>query len=143
MPDIRFFFPEPVPALRNRTALKSFLDELARKEKHSVDSLVYVFCDDAYLLGINKDFLQHDDFTDIITFTYGTESRRIVGEVYISVQRVRENAQVFETSFNRELHRVMFHGLLHLCGYEDKLNADQALMRKKEDKYLDLYLRPS
>jgi probable rRNA maturation factor len=143
MPDIRFFFPEPVPALRNRTALKSFLDELARKEKHSVDSLVYVFCDDAYLLGINNDFLQHDDFTDIITFTYGTESRRIVGEVYISVQRVRENARVFETSFNRELHRVMFHGLLHLCGYKDKLNADQALMRKKEDQYLDLYLRPS
>jgi probable rRNA maturation factor len=143
MADIRFFFPEPVPALRDRTALKTFLDNMARREKRKVDSLVYVFCDDAYLLQINQDFLNHNDLTDIITFTYSPDPKRVEGEIYISVQRVRENARVFGTSFNRELHRVVFHGLLHLCGYKDKLNADQLVMRKKEDHYLDLYLRPS
>jgi rRNA maturation RNase YbeY len=143
MSDIRFFFPEPVSVLRQRTELKSFLEGLARKEKRTIRSLVYVFCDDPYLLQINRDFLNHDDLTDIITFTYSPDPKRIEGEIYISVTRVRENARIFGTSFTRELHRVIFHGLLHLCGYKDKLNADQALMRKKEDHYLDLYFRPS
>jgi probable rRNA maturation factor len=141
MSDIHFFFPEPVPALRNRTALKSFLKALAKKEKHRIGSLQYVFCDDDRLLQINQDFLDHHDLTDIITFTYSEVTGLIEGEIYISTTRVRDNARIFGTSFTRELHRVIFHGLLHLCGYKDKLKADQQLMRGKEDHYLDLYFK--
>ena len=141
MSELQFFFPEPVPALRNRTVLKSFLRGLARREAHRIDSLQYIFCDDKQLLGINRDFLNHHDLTDIITFTYSEQAGRIVGEIYISVPRVRENASIYGSSFTRELHRVIFHGLLHLCGYKDKLKADQQVMRGKEDHYLDLYFK--
>jgi probable rRNA maturation factor len=141
MEDIRFFFPEPVSGLRRRGELKHFLARLARKEGYSIRSLVYVFCDDDYLFRINRDFLGHDDLTDIITFSFSENSRSIEGEIYISSQRVRENAEHFAVGMNQELHRVIFHGLLHLCGYKDKLKADQAIMRAKEQQYLDLYFK--
>jgi len=138
--NIRFFFPESMPTLRHRGALKSFLTTLARKEKKNIGSLVYIFCDDQYLLGINKDFLNHSDLTDIISFSYAPDlTSPIEGEIYISVQRVKENARLFQTPIHREIHRVVFHGLLHLCGYKDKLKEDQSVMRKKEELYLDLY----
>jgi rRNA maturation RNase YbeY len=141
MNDIHLFFPEPEPSLRNRNALKSFLGTLAKKEGHRIRSLQYVFCDDARLLQINQDFLNHHDLTDIITFTYSEDPKVIEGEIYISVTRVRENAVLFGSSIQRELHRVIFHGLLHLCGYKDKLKADRQVMRGKEDYYLDLYFK--
>lgn len=141
MSGINFFFPEPVSVLRNRTQLKTFLRSLARKEGHRIDSLNYVFCDDARLLEINQDFLDHHDLTDIITFHFSETKGLIEGEIYISAPRVRENAGSFGTSFTRELHRVIFHGLLHLCGYKDKLKSDQQVMRGKEDHYLDLYFK--
>ena len=126
--------------LRHRGALKSFLTTLARKEKKSIASLVYIFFDDQYLLKINKNFLNHSDLTDIISFSYAPDlSSPIEGEIYISVPRVKENALHFQTSIHREIHRVVFHGLLHLCGYKDKLKEDQSVMRKKEELYLDLY----
>lgn len=141
MSEVNFFFPEPVSVLRNRTVLKAFLRRLTKKEGHRLDSLNYVFCDDERLLEINQDFLKHHDLTDIITFTFSETPGSIVGEIYISVPRVRENARLFGTSFTRELHRVVFHGLLHLCGYKDKLKSDQLVMRGKEDHYLDLYFK--
>ena len=141
MSDLNFFFPEPVPSLRNRTVLKTFLHSLARKERHQLGSLQYVFCDEERLLQINQDFLDHHDLTDIITFTYSDQPGKIEGEIYISVPRVRENSKIFGTSFSRELHRVIFHGLLHLCGYKDKLKSDQQVMRGKEEHYLDLYFK--
>ena len=141
MSDLHFFFPEPVSSLRNRTELKDFLVRLARKEGRRIGSLQYIFCDDALLLQINKDFLNHHDLTDIITFTYSDDPSLIEGEIYISVPRVRENAGLFGTTVTRELHRVIFHGLLHLCGYKDKLKTDQVVMRGKEDHYLDLYFK--
>lgn len=141
MSEINFFFPTPAPVLKNRAVLKSFLRRLAKKEKHRISSLNYVFCDDAHLLEINQGFLNHHDLTDIITFHFSEAPGVIEGEIYISVPRVRENARSFHTTFTRELHRVIFHGLLHLCGYKDKLKSDQLVMRGKEDHYLDLYFK--
>lgn len=124
-----------------RTALKAYLRELFSQEGKRLTSLRYIFCSDEYLLQINKDFLQHDYYTDIITFelsddpdTTGTE-----GEVYISVERVKENALELGQTFQNELLRVILHGALHLCGYKDKTKTDQLVMRRMEDKYLEGY----
>jgi rRNA maturation RNase YbeY len=100
----------------------------------------YIFCSDKYLLKINQDFLQHNTYTDIITFQYSAESEAVESDIYISVERVRENAQAFRVSFSRELYRVIFHGALHLCGYKDKSAKDAKVMREKEDYYVGLYV---
>ena len=141
MSDIQFFFPTTASSLKNRTALKAFLRGLAKKEGYRIASLNYVFCDDAYLLRINQNFLNHEDLTDIITFHFSESKGVIEGEIYISVPRVKENAGIFNVSITREMHRVIFHGLLHLCGYKDKLKSDTMVMRSKEDHYLDLYFK--
>ena len=108
-----------------------------------MDSLLYIFCTDQYLLDINRRYLKHDDFTDIISFELSTDPGRVHGEIYISLDRVRENAGALGVSFKEELHRVVFHGALHLCGYKDKLKSDQLVMREMEDRYLNLYLNAS
>ena len=111
--------------------------ELEGKE---VESLQYIFCSDEHLLQMNRDFLQHDYYTDIITFDLSpAKNDPTSGELYISVDRVKDNAINFDSSFERELHRVVFHGVLHLIGYKDKSEKDQKLMRKKEDQYLNIY----
>lgn len=102
--------------------------------------LQYIFCSDDYLLQINRQFLHHDYYTDIITFDLTEESHPINAEIYISVDRVRDNAREFGNSLRTELHRVIFHGSLHLCGYKDKNPREQELMRQMEEKYLKLYL---
>ena len=104
------------------------------------NSLNIIFCDDTYLLSINNQFLKHDFYTDIITFDLGSKkSDPIQGEIYISTERVKDNASKLGTPFIQELHRVVFHGLLHLLGYRDKLKKDQLTMRSMEDKLLMLY----
>jgi rRNA maturation RNase YbeY len=127
-------------ALQERNRLKLFLQHIFQKEKKSLGELVIVFCDDDYLLGINRAFLKHDYFTDIITFDM-TEpgSSKLKGEIYISIDTVRDNADRFNCSFKEEIHRVIFHGCLHLCGYGDKKKADIILMRSKENFYLHEY----
>lgn len=135
---IEFNFLEKT-TLRDRLRLKSFLALLCEKEKMELESLSIVFCSDEYLLQINKDYLKHDFYTDIITFDYSAGPRTIIGEMYISVTRVKENAGSFGSTFQRELHRVIFHGLLHLCGYKDKTPAASKKMREREDHYLRLY----
>lgn len=100
----------------------------------------YVFCSDEYLLEINRQYLQHDFYTDIISFELG-DSFVTEGEIYISVDRIRENAGILGKTIKEELHRVIFHGALHLCGYKDKLKKDQLEMRKKEDRYLQKYFK--
>lgn len=97
----------------------------------------YVFCDDDYLLGINREFLKHDTYTDIITFDYSLGSE-IHAEIYISTERVQENAALLKVDFSEELHRVLVHGILHLCGYKDKSPNEEVAMRKLEDHYLKL-----
>ena len=126
-------------SLKERTRLKQFLITLFKKEKKPLAALSYIFCSDQRLLEINRQFLQHDFFTDIITFPLSDPGQPITGEIYISIDRVRDNAREFGSSVKKELHRVIFHGALHLCGYKDKSPGEEKLMRKMEDKYLALY----
>jgi probable rRNA maturation factor len=138
LPTIQFHLLKAI-SLRDRTRLKAFLRLLFQKEKVKLAELQYIFCSDDRLLEINKQFLNHDYYTDIITFNLSGANQPINAEIYISVDRVRENAREFNSSIQMELHRVIFHGALHLCGYKDKTGKDQLEMRKMEDKYLRLY----
>lgn len=99
-----------------------------------------MFCSDEFLLQINREYLQHDYYTDIITFDLSDPGGPVRGEIYISVDRVRENAKDLGTTLRKELLRVIFHGALHLCGYKDKTRQEQARMRDLEEKYLALYI---
>lgn len=103
--------------------------------------LTYIFCSDEHLLGINQQFLKHNTYTDIITFDLGEYDDEVIGEIYISVDRVADNAAKFGVDYNDELHRVIFHGALHLCGYKDKTEADRKEMRRKEDLCLKQYFK--
>ncbi len=127
--------------LANRVALKSFIEKRVKKEGYTIDSLTYVFCSDKYLLKINKDFLSHDYYTDIISFDLSEVPGRLIGEVYISVDRVKDNAKTLGTSLKDELHRVIFHGALHFCGYKDKKPTDAKKMRQMEDAWLSAYMK--
>lgn len=140
MATIHFFFQDIHIVLSNRTALKNFIESIFKSEKQKLKSLQYVFCTDEYLLDINRRYLQHDFYSDIITFELGEEGAT-EGEIYISTDRVRDNAQELGKSIKEELHRVIFHGALHLCGYKDKLKKDKVEMRQKEDRYLHEYFK--
>ena len=136
---LKFHFKDTSISNLKRKRLRSFIIDIFDKEGTTVKSLDYIFCNDEYLLDINKTFLNHHDYTDIITFNMAEITDPIVGEVYISVDRVTENSLKFNISFIQELHRVMFHGALHLCGYKDGSKQQRILMRAMEDEYLDLY----
>ncbi|WP_442847060.1 rRNA maturation RNase YbeY [Leeuwenhoekiella sp. H156] len=116
----------------------NWLNSVAEMENHQVGELGYVFCSDEYLLDINIQYLDHDTYTDIVTFDY-KEGTVLNGEMYISTERVADNAEQFSVSFDSELRRVMVHGLLHMCGFGDKTDEDTKLMRAKEDEYLKLW----
>jgi len=135
----KFFFIGTKPFLDNRTELKNFLNSIFQNEGVILNSLTYVFCTDEYLLEINKQYLHHDYYTDIITFNLGKENEAVDGEIYISIDRVRDNSKRLNQYFKIELHRVIFHGALHLCGYTDKLKVDKSLMTVMENKYLKQY----
>ena len=139
MTQIQFHFETPFPALKNRIKLKQFIVKLCKKEKHIAGEISFVFCSDAHLLEINQRFLQHDTLTDIVSFDYTEPKGPLTGEIYISVDRVKDNAHNLGLAVSQELHRVIFHGVLHLCGYKDKLKADKVLMTAKEDFYLREY----
>lgn len=109
-----------------------------KREKKKLKKLNIVFCTDKFLLGINKKFLKHNFLTDIITFQYNEKNSALEGEIYISVERVKGNAEQFNNSFTDELHRVLIHGALHLCGHKDKTRKDKSAIRKDEDFYLSL-----
>lgn len=126
--------------LTNRVALKTFIEKRVKKEGLTIKSLSYIFCTDKYLLKINKDFLSHDYYTDIISFDLSEISGQLVGEVYISVDRVKDNAKTHNISIKEELHRVIFHGALHFCGYKDKKPSDAKKMRQMEDLWLAAYI---
>lgn len=138
IPTIQFNFLKPVD-LRDRNRLKKFLVTLFKKEGRPLGELQYILCSDDYLLEINRQYLHHDYYTDIITFDLSEKGQPVNAEIYISVDRVRENAREFGPSLKKELHRVLFHGALHLCGYKDKTAAQKEEMRQLEEKYLRLY----
>lgn len=104
-------------------------------EGHKIDEINYVFCDDEYLHKLNVEFLSHDTLTDIISFDYSV-GKIIQGDIFISIERVKDNAKDFNVSFDEELHRVIIHGVLHYCGYKDKSENDSKIMREKENDYL-------
>ena len=135
---ICFFFQGIKASLDNRSILKKFILRLFREEGKKVEFVNYIFCTDAILLEINRKYLKHDFYTDIITFDL-SEKKAIRAEIYISIERVRENAHQLGVSFKSEIHRVIFHGALHLCGYNDKTNIEVKKIRLKEDQYLNKY----
>jgi rRNA maturation RNase YbeY len=141
-PTIRFHFLEKI-SLKDRRILKTTLAALFKKEKKKLAELHYIFVSDDRLLEINRQFLQHDFYTDIITFPLSEPGQPISGEIYISVDRVRENAREFGGTVKEELLRVIFHGALHLCGYKDKTTPQQREMRQLEEKYLAFYQKCS
>ncbi len=135
-----FFFQNVKVSLTNRTHLKNYIRTIFKKEGKELESLNYIFCTDNALLDINRKYLKHDFYTDIITFNL-SENSAIRAEIYISIDRVRENARKLGVSFKSELHRVIFHGVLHLSGYNDKTKAEINKIREKEDFYLDKYFK--
>lgn len=121
--------------LPNEDNLSQWISDTIINEGFKEGEINYIFCDDAYLLDLNIEFLEHDTLTDIISFDY-TLGKLINGDVYISVERVKENAQDFDVTFDNELTRVMIHGILHYCGYKDKNERDEVEMRSKENYYI-------
>lgn len=142
LPAIYFhYLVRPFP-FSERNRVKQFIYQQLKKEGKEIDTINYIFCDDAYLLQINRHYLNHDTLTDIITFELSPKTQPLLSDVYISVERVRENARLYNSSFNKELHRVLFHGALHLAGFKDKNKEDKALMREMENNWLQKYFVP-
>ena len=137
---VYFFFLNHSFSLRNRSSLKKNIENIFKKELKTLYQLNYIFCSDNKLLSLNKKYLGRNYYTDIITFDLSQNKKEINAEVYISIDRVKENAFFLGCSFKSELYRVIFHGALHLCGYNDKTKKDSFRMRKKEDYYLSTYI---
>ena len=138
MPAIQFFEEDITYKLKKKTAVKRWITETILAEGFKLSELTYIFCSDEYLLQINRQYLNHDTYTDIITFDNAEEKGLIVGDIFISIDRIRENAIKYAISEADELHRVIIHGALHLLGYKDKTPADKKKMTLKEDFYLNL-----
>jgi rRNA maturation RNase YbeY len=128
-----------IPGFVSKKELKRFVKELVAHEGKQLKELSLVFTDDEYLLDVNKQYLNHDYFTDVITFDY-SDFPNVSGDVMISLDRVKDNAQSMNLDFETELYRVVFHGTLHLCGYKDKKKEDAAMMRSKEDFYIQMFV---
>lgn len=132
------FFSENNFQLEKQEAYKKWLQAIAKSENFEIGEFNYIFCDDAYLLELNKKYLDHDTLTDIISFDY-VEDQTLNGDIYISTERVQENADKFGVSFDKELRRVIAHGILHLIGYDDKTDTDKSKMREKENEKIKLF----
>lgn len=134
---ISYFFEDTKFIFKGKTLNNKWLKLVAESEIKRIGQISIIFCSDNYILDINQKYLQHDYFTDIITFDY-CEGDKLSGDLFISVDSVKENSIEYSTDFNEELNRVMVHGLLHLIGYDDHSDEDIALMRRKENYYLSL-----
>ncbi|MFD0795351.1 rRNA maturation RNase YbeY [Mucilaginibacter litoreus] len=137
MAAITFFEEDISYKLKNKTAVRKWINNTIEAEGYKLRELNYIFCSDDYLLQINQQYLDHDTYTDIITFDNSEEEGIIVADIFISVERVQENAANFKVTETQELHRVIIHGALHLLGYKDKSDTDKKKMTSKEDFYLD------
>ena len=127
------------PEIKNKQELKQFLTSVFENEKVEFESISYIFCRDNFLLRLNQKYLNHDTYTDMITFTLSSKLSPIISEIYISIERVRENSLALKVNYMEELYRVMIHGILHLCGFSDHSPEEKKMMRKKEDFYLSRY----
>ena len=139
MKTIKFINNQISPEIKDKKELKLFLFSIFENEKVDFESITYIFCRDVFLLGLNKKFLQHDTYTDIITFNLSGTLTRVTAEIYISVERILENSTSLKVDYHEELRRVMIHGILHLCGFSDHNDKAKKLMRKKENFYLSKY----
>lgn len=137
---VKFFYKDIRVDLPQKIKLKNFVKSIFKEEKKNLSELKIIFCRDEYLLQLNKSFLNHDTLTDIITFNLSKRLQNIDSEIYISIERVKENCLKFNMPFLYELYNVIFHGVLHLCGYNDKTKDEVKEMRKKEKSYLSKYL---
>jgi len=140
---VHFYFENVHLTLKERGNLKGFINNLIIKEKRKLNNLNYIFCSDQALLRINRKYLGHNFYTDVVTFDLSSSPKEILADIYISAARIKENAKNLQIPIKEELHRVMFHGLLHLCGYNDKTEQQKKLMRKMEDFYTTLYFSRS
>ncbi|CAM3706801.1 rRNA maturation RNase YbeY [Mucilaginibacter galii] len=136
MAAIHFFTEDTGYKLKNKLQLKRWIKDTITAEGYRLSELNYILCSDAYLLQINQQYLNHDTYTDIVTFDNSEKPGFITGDIFISVDRTQENAQKFNVDADTELHRVIIHGALHLLGYKDKKPADKKLMTQKENEYL-------
>ena len=134
---LEIVFEDVVELVIDESAILSWYTSVAIQEKKEVGDVTLIFCSDDYLLDVNRQHLEHDYYTDIITFDY-SDFPLVSGDFFISIDRVKENAEDFKVSFEHELHRVIIHGFLHLCGYFDKTEEDELLMRSKENQALSL-----
>ena len=134
---IEFFEADIEYQLEHLDEIRQWLTDLVSEEKCGIKKIQYIFCTDEYLLGINKQYLNHDNYTDIITFPFTTSRTAIQSDIYISIERVADNAKSYDVSTTQELNRVMSHGVLHLCGFGDATDSDKKTMRAKEDYYLN------
>lgn len=135
--DIAFFTEDLEFTLKQKANVRDWINSTVKSEGFKrISELNFIFCSDDYLLDINKQYLNHDTYTDIVTFDSSEEEDVIAGDIFISVERIRENAQKFNVSEKEELHRVIIHGVLHLCGFYDKKKEDKELMTTKENEYL-------
>ena len=137
MPAINFFEEGITYELKHKTALRQWITQTIKAEGFKLKELTYIFCSDSYLLQINQQYLNHDTYTDIITFDNSDIEKMIVGDIFISIERIRENATKFNITETDELHRVIIHGALHLLGYKDKTPVTKQKMTQKEDFYLN------
>lgn len=135
-PAIHFFTEDLSYTLKKKTMLKAWIKSVIEEEGYALKELNFILCSDEYLLRINQQYLNHDTYTDVITFDNSEELKMIVGDIFISLERIQENAREFKHTVADELCRVMVHGTLHLLGYKDKGKAAKNLMTEKEDYYL-------
>ena len=138
MSKINFFTEDIAYSLKNKTKLRSWISNVIKDNHKHISWLNYIFTSDQYLLSINKTYLDHDSFTDIITFDQSANTNSIEADIFISIDRIKENSKNLQIPFQDELHRVMIHGVLHLIGLNDKSDAEKKEMRKKENHYLAL-----
>jgi probable rRNA maturation factor len=136
MSAVKFHTIDVSLALIQKTKLKQFIKYIFSSEGKELDTIDFIFCNDEYLLSMNQQFLQHDYFTDILTFDLSKNNFAIAGEIYISIERIKENAITHNTTFINEIRRVIFHGVLHLCGFPDKTKSEKTRMTEKENYYL-------
>ena len=136
---IRFFSENISYQLNEQEKVMTWLSTVIKSKGKLLSNINYIFCDDEYLIDINQKYLGHDTYTDIITFDNSEKKNELEADIYISVERVKENAEKFDIENDEELRRVMVHGILHLCGLQDKLDDEKEIMRVNEDECLEIY----
>ncbi len=133
---IRFFKEDTSFELPEKQKVKAWIKSIATQESKHIGELSYIFCSDEYLLLVNREYLNHDYYTDIITFDNAEADGQIEGDIFVSIDRVQDNADTLQVPFETELRRVLAHGVLHLCGYKDKTPDEEQVMRIKENFYI-------